>query len=75
MPDKLPTAIWQGEFTLLGKRLRVFTLDDGRRIIDADDTNDFLAAMTITGNAGFTRADLAELERMRAWQQGEDKEP
>jgi hypothetical protein len=40
-----PVSVWQGEMTLLGVTLHVHVLDDGTRIIEAQDMAAFLEAM------------------------------
>ena len=42
--ETLPRAVWEGEFNLFGVPLRCYVLDDGRRIIDADDLGRIYAA-------------------------------
>ena len=33
----IPNAVWEGTFNLFGVPLRCYVLDDGRRLINADD--------------------------------------
>ena len=32
-----PKAVWQGTFTIFGMELRCYVLEDGRRVINAED--------------------------------------
>ena len=48
MNDNLPQSINTGTLTVFGVELRVHTLDDGRRIIEADGMHRLLAAMGVT---------------------------
>jgi hypothetical protein len=43
--NKLPQAIREDKLILFGVELRVYILDDGRRVIDADDTHRLFAKM------------------------------
>lgn len=38
MGEELPQATHEGEVTICGIKLRVYKLDDGRTIVNADDT-------------------------------------
>lgn len=42
---ELPQAIAQSEMQIGGIAMRVYNLDDGRRIIDADDVHAFFQAL------------------------------
>jgi hypothetical protein len=44
-PEDLPQVVHEGEQELLGVKLRTYVLDDGRRIIDADDFHKLMAVM------------------------------
>jgi len=43
--NEIPTATHSGEFTLMGIRMRVHRLDDGRAVIEAEDFAAFFNAM------------------------------
>jgi hypothetical protein len=45
MKEGLPEAVRSSEFTLFGVRVRCYVLDDGQRVIDADDLQALFAAM------------------------------
>jgi hypothetical protein len=40
--DDIPTAVWKGELIICGFHIRCAVLDDGRRVLNADDIYDFL---------------------------------
>jgi hypothetical protein len=44
MAVPLPTAVWQSKIVIGGKDIRVYVLEDGRRIVDADDLGNAFAA-------------------------------
>lgn len=44
MTDDLPTAMIEGELTICGVTLRTYVLDDGRRILNADDVHRLFAS-------------------------------
>jgi hypothetical protein len=62
----LPVSVWTGEFTLFGVTLRCHVLDDGRRIIDADDIAKLLSAEPTDPD----HADMADLQELLAWCRG-----
>lgn len=41
----MPQVVSEGEQELLGVKLRTYVLDDGRRIIDADDFHKLMAVI------------------------------
>lgn len=45
MSTPLPRAISEGTLTIGGMSLRVINLDNGQRVIDADDAEAFFAAL------------------------------
>ena len=63
---ELPTAVWSGVFTLWGIELRCYVLDDGQRIINADDFQKFVDAVA----DGTPMADDADLMAFARWQRG-----
>jgi hypothetical protein len=44
-PEDIPNAVSEGVQEIMGVKLRTYVLDDGRRIIDADDFHKLLAIM------------------------------
>lgn len=44
-PEDIPFATHESEMELLGVKVRVYHLDDGRRVIDADDFHKLMEAM------------------------------
>ena len=45
--DDIPRATHEGEMEILGLKVRVYRLDDGRTLIHADDFHALLAKMGI----------------------------
>lgn len=64
-PD--PVSVWQGELNLLGVTLHVHVLDNGQRIIEADDMHAFMEAM-----ASGAEFDEAEATTFARWMHGLD---
>ena len=62
MTDKLPTVVREGSFELSGVTLRTYVLDDGRRIIDADDLASFFVRW-----ADAPTDDDADISPLIAW--------
>lgn len=60
-----PVSVWQGEMTLLGVVLHLHVLDDGTRIIEADDMAALAEAM---GRGG--PVDEDEIAAFARWLQG-----
>lgn len=58
----LPKAVWEGTFTIMGTPIRCYVLDDGSRIVNADD---FMAML----DAGENEIDPVELHRFNAWRE------
>ncbi|MGD9728321.1 MAG: hypothetical protein AB7R40_23700 [Nitrospiraceae bacterium] len=46
-PEDIPQAIAENEMELLGVKVRFYVLDDGSRIINADDFHKLMEAMGI----------------------------
>ncbi len=65
-------AIWTGTFTLFGVPLRCSVLEDGQRVIDADDVLAFFSAM---GDRTESPSDPAEVERFARWRAGLPSSP
>jgi hypothetical protein len=55
--------VWEGTFTVFGVTLHCAVLNDGRRVINADDVERFLAAM-----ADASATDAGEIEALARWQ-------
>lgn len=60
----IPSAVMHGEFTIFGVRLRCYVLDDGTRIIDADDLRALFEAMA---RPDCPELDQAELQAFATW--------
>lgn len=61
-----PVAVWSGELQMSGVTLHVHVLDDGTRIIDADD---FHALFEAWGQGA--EVDPAEVGAFARWRGGE----
>ena len=44
--DNIPRAVWTGTFRIFGVDLKCAVLDNGQRIIDADNVNELFAVMS-----------------------------
>ena len=44
-PDGLPYTTHEGVLTIMGHGFRVYQLDNGQRIVDADDLREFFTPM------------------------------
>jgi hypothetical protein len=64
----LPETVWSGTFRLFGVTLRCHALDDGRRLVDAED---LVRLFSERSPARMTRLDRDELTRFAKWQRGE----
>lgn len=62
MAKELPTAMWQGEFTICGVTLKVCVLDDGQRVIEAESFERLMAAMA-DGSFNAAPEDWAEFAK------------
>lgn len=67
MTAETPVSVWQGEMRLLGVTLHCHVLDDGTRIIEAQDMAALLEAMERGG-----RADEDEMAAFARWMRGGD---
>jgi hypothetical protein len=47
--NSIPTAGCQSELRILGMTIRVYVLDDGRRVVDADDAHAFFELLMQSG--------------------------
>lgn len=65
--ESLPTAIWEGTFTLYGVPLRCSVLDNGQRVIHGEDVKWLFQAMAQDDGDAL---DASELERFARWRSG-----
>ncbi len=68
MADDAPVSVWQGQMRLLGVTLHLHVLDDGTRIVEAQDMTALLEAMEHGGPV-----DEAEIAAFARWQRGDDE--
>ena len=68
---RVPVAVWEGSFRLFGVDVRCYVLDDGQRIIHADDVVALFEAM---GSGGAQVVDDADLMAFARWGKGVDRE-
>lgn len=69
--DQIPKAVWSGVFPVFGVDLRCAVLDDGRRIIDAEDVAKlFVAFAAMEDDAPPTEAETEALDAFMRWQGG-----
>jgi hypothetical protein len=61
-----PVAVWEGTFTIFGVILRYYVLDDGRRMINAEDFAHVLRVME-SGE----RVAMGNVEEFARWQKGQ----
>ncbi len=59
----VPTATMAGTFEMCGVMLRCYVLEDGTRIIDAEDVVALFAAMESTDEGGITPEQAEEFAR------------
>lgn len=67
MTDGLPVATWEGTFTILGVPLRCAVLDNGQRVVNAEDVMRWLGAMD---DPGSPQSDPLEVQRFMRWKNG-----
>jgi hypothetical protein len=67
----LPVSVWSGECVLFGVTLHCHVLDNGQRIIDADDIAKLLSGDPIDPDP----AALHNMQELLAWCRGEEYEP
>jgi hypothetical protein len=67
-PGQIPKAVWSGVISVFGVDLRCSVLDDGRRVIDAEDSAKLFAAME--DDAPLTETEAAALAAFMRWQGG-----
>jgi len=65
MNKELPKAIAEASFKVFGVTLRCYVLDDGHRIINADDVDALLEAMSQEGPK-----EEGEIMEFAIWQRG-----
>jgi len=70
MSDRIPKAVWEGEFVIFGVRLRCYVLDDKNRLINADDVARLFEVMGQEGNV--MPADEEAIRDFSMWQKGVD---
>ena len=70
MMSEPPVSVWQGEMTLLGVVLHLHVLDDGTRIIEAQDMVALLEAMR-RGEPGEDEV-ADQMAAFARWQRGTD---
>jgi hypothetical protein len=63
-----PVAIWSSEFTVMSVKLRCYVLNNGVRVINCDDVEKLLDAMT--GDQEVSDQDEEEVKRFSRWQRG-----
>jgi len=69
--SKMPSAISESTFTLLGVTLRCCVLDNGERIINAEDVEQLFEAMASPGTINGTSKDVTEeMEKFAKWRLG-----
>lgn len=70
---KIPTAIGSSAFTIFGVTVKCHVLDDGQRIVDADDVAAMFRAMeqpSLSGDLSRVALD-DELKGFARWMSGE----
>lgn len=73
MPNNLPKAIAESQFTILGVTLKCYVLDDGQRIIDAEDIEELFEAMAYPRTIEQSAEMTAELAKFTQWRQSNDR--
>lgn len=68
--EKLPKAVAEASFKLFGVTVRAYVLDDGQRILHADDVAALFEAM---GSADAEATDPAEAQRYAEFLRGAPK--
>lgn len=63
---EMPVSVWQGEMSLLGVTLHLHVLEDGTRIVEAQDMVALLDAMEHGGPV-----DEDEMAAFARWQRGD----
>jgi hypothetical protein len=63
--EQVPTAVWEGTFKVFRVDVRCYVLDDGRRIMNAEDVERVFAA-----KGKPVAPDPGELEAMAMWSRG-----
>ncbi len=67
----IPAAVWEGEFTVFGVTVRCAVLDDGERVINAEDTHRLMKAMARPESRSTPKADFEQFAR---WISGADQD-
>ena len=60
MTKPIPTAVHCSSFVVAGRSIRVYVLNDGRRVVHADDMNALVAYLN-AGHATLTSDEAADL--------------
>lgn len=61
MSERIPVAVWQGDVVIMGIKLRMAVLDDGRRIIDEESMCEFLNALADPNSPSPTKEEALEM--------------
>jgi hypothetical protein len=61
-PEKLPQVVSEGSIDIIGMKLRCYILDNGKRIIDAEDVDNFFSRLS-NENIDFTTEDAQKLAK------------
>lgn len=70
---RMPQAVWEGAFTIFGVKLKCYVLDDGRRILDADDVAALFDAMGDPKTEEECVAFAGEIDRLAMWIKGVER--
>ena len=65
--NDLPKATWEGEFTIAGITLHCYVLDNGQRIVNAEDIDRLIDGVTAP-----LEANRDDLDRFARWMHGID---
>lgn len=68
-PPTIPSAVWEGCFTLFGVEIWCCVLDDGTRIIEQESFEAFMRALANPPGP----LDRQELDRFVAWRNGDSQ--
>lgn len=64
---RIPAAIWEGSFHLLGVEVKCVQLDNGQRIIEAESFHALMRAM----HEAPSDVELGDIEAFRRWHRGQ----
>lgn len=68
--ETIPTAVWEGTFTIMGVPLRCSVLNNGQRVINAEDIDALFDAMGDDERDIDREALQLELDAFGKWQHG-----